>query len=116
MWLAEAYKQAGMLEEARNIVETLRSDLKESPNNFAWGFLTRVSAKLYVSQGYLTKALHSIKQSSSVFEIRGSVYERAVNRIVLAHILESSCQFQDAIRETEEAITVFERLKAAIDL
>ena len=112
VWLSEALMEVDRFDDARSVIEAARSELRRTPNMDPWGHLTRMIARYEFHQGRIEKAIQSINQSSSVFEIRGAVYARAVNRIVLAQILEACGQLPRAIDETESALAAFERLGA----
>jgi DNA-binding NtrC family response regulator len=72
-------------------------------------------AKIEAHDDSIEAAIHSLGQSTSIFEIRGSVYERAVNRIVAAQILHKRGDSHGAAREVRAGLEVFDRLGATID-
>ncbi|HJQ70082.1 MAG TPA: sigma 54-interacting transcriptional regulator [Blastocatellia bacterium] len=115
LWLAEGQIQAGRLDEARKNVETVRAHLRDTPDMLIWGLMMRMVAKIEAVQGHIAAAIQSLGQSTSIFEIRGSVYDRALNRIVLAQMLERRGSINEALAEVEIALAVFDRLGAEQD-
>jgi transcriptional regulator with PAS, ATPase and Fis domain/tetratricopeptide (TPR) repeat protein len=115
LWLAEGQIQCGKFDEARKNVETVRAHLRDTPDMLIWGLMMRMVAKIEAAQGHLAAAIQSLGQSTSIFEIRGSVYDRALNRIVLARMLERRGSIKEAHTEVETALAVFERLGAEHD-
>jgi DNA-binding NtrC family response regulator/tetratricopeptide (TPR) repeat protein len=116
LWLAEALLQKGQLADANSEIEGVRSYLRQAPNLKVWALLSRVSSKMEMAQGHLAAAAQSLAQSSSIFDIRGNTYGVAVNRLVLAEILERQGRLADAIHEAQQALTVFESLGATLDI
>lgn len=115
LWLAEAFLQQGHLEQARVEVDNVRGYLRQSPNLKVWGFLSRTASKIEAAEGHIAAAIQSLGQSSSIFEIRANTYARAVNRTVLAQLLEKMGRIAEAVKEVEAALEVFKHLSAAID-
>jgi hydrogenase-4 transcriptional activator len=115
LWLAEALIQTGRLDEARVLVETVRSYLRDVPNLLIWGFMMRVSAKIESADGHLAAAIQSLGQSTSIYTLRRNPYHCAVNQILLAELLEKRGKIDRAIGEVQPALDVFNRLGAAID-
>jgi len=115
LWLAEALLQNGRLEEAREIVEDVRSYLRESPNLLVWGLMMRMVSKIEAADGYLAAAIQSLAQSTSIYTLRRSPYYRAINQILLAEMLQRQGEVERAIREVESALDVFHHLGASID-
>jgi DNA-binding NtrC family response regulator/Tfp pilus assembly protein PilF len=115
LWLAEALIQTGQLAEARKNVETVRAHLRDAPDMLIWGLMMRMVAKIEAAQGHLAAALQSLGQSTSIYEIRGSVYDRALNRVVLAQMIEKRGPIAEAQAEVETALAVFEQLGAEHD-
>ncbi len=115
LWLAEAQIQSGNFDEARKNVETVRAHLRDAPDMLIWGLMMRMVAKIEAAQGHLAAAIQSLGQSTSIFEIRGSVYDRALNRIVLAYMLDRRGLTNEAQTEVETALAVFDRLGAEHD-
>ena len=115
LWLAEALVQNGRLEEARGLVESVRSFLRESPNLLVWGLVMRVSARIEAADGYLAAAIQSLSQSTSIYTLRRNPYQCAVNQVLLGELLEERGDIEHAISQVESALEVFERLGAAID-
>lgn len=115
LWLAEALLQTGRLEEARVLVETVRSFLREAPNLLIWGFMMRMAAKVESADGHLAAAIQSLGQSTSIYTLRRNPYHCAVNQILLAELLERRGEVGRAIGEVESALDVFQHLGAAID-
>lgn len=115
LWLAEAYLQLGELALARQEVDSVRAYLRQGPNLKTWGLMARVAGKLEAAEGHRAAAIQWIAQSSSIYQIRGNVYARAVNRIVLARILEMQDRLHEAISQVEAAQPVFALLGATID-
>ena len=116
LWLAEALLQDNQIEQACEMIEKVRSDSREESDMHVWGLMMRMVAKLEAARGHATAALQSLAQSSSFFELRGCKYDRAVNHMVLARLLEKKGAINEAIRETESALAVFDSLGAAIDI
>jgi hydrogenase-4 transcriptional activator len=115
LWLAEALIQNNQLDLARSNVETVRAHLREAPDMLIWGLMMRMVARIEAAQGHLAAAIQSLGQSTSIFEIRGSVYDRALNRLALAQMLEKRGARGEAQTEAETALAVFERLGAEHD-
>jgi hydrogenase-4 transcriptional activator len=115
LWLAEGLIQNNQLDLARTNVETVRSQMREAPDLLIWGLMMRMVAKIEEAQGHLAAAIQSLGQSTSIYEIRGSVYDRALNRIVLAQMLDKRGATSKAQTEVETALAVFERLGAEHD-
>ncbi|HET8674760.1 MAG TPA: sigma 54-interacting transcriptional regulator [Blastocatellia bacterium] len=115
LWLAEGQIQCGKLDEARKNVETVRAHLRDTPDMLIWGLMMRMVAKIEAAQGHLAAAIQSLGQSTSIFEIRGSVYDRALNRVVRAQMLERRGSIKEAQAEVETALAVFDRLGAEHD-
>jgi DNA-binding NtrC family response regulator/tetratricopeptide (TPR) repeat protein len=115
LWLAEALLEMGDLKQARAIVESVQSSLRDAPNMRAWGLMMRMVAKVEAASGYTAAAIQSLGQSSSMFELRENTYACAVNRIVLAGLHSQQGNLSDAIAEVESALLTFEHLGAAID-
>jgi DNA-binding NtrC family response regulator/tetratricopeptide (TPR) repeat protein len=115
LWLAQALLESGRLEEARELVENVRSYLREAPNLLVWGLMMRMVSKIEAADGYIAAAIQSLGQSTSVYTLRRSPYLRAVNQMLLAELLEKQGWIEQATREVESALEVFERLGAAID-
>src|SRR5437868_263068 len=116
LWLAQALLGIGNASEARRIVENVRSYLLKFPNLKIWGFLMRTIARIEAASGQTASAIQSLGQSSSIYEVRGYCYDRAVNRIVHARLLGEQGRTAPAIKETETALAEFTRLGAAVDL
>jgi hydrogenase-4 transcriptional activator len=115
LWLAEAWLQVGEIKQARASVENVRSYLSKAAQTKWWGLMMRMAAKIELIEGHIASAIQSLGQSTSVFEIKGSVYDCAVNRVTLAEMLETQGHIADAINEVEAGLITFERLGAAID-
>ncbi|HSQ19086.1 MAG TPA: sigma 54-interacting transcriptional regulator, partial [Blastocatellia bacterium] len=115
LWLAEALLQNGRLQEARELVENVRSFLREAPNLLVWGLLMRMVARIEAADGYIAAAIQSLAQSTSIYTLRRNPYPCAVNRILLAELLERQGNIGRAIDEVESALKAFEELGAAID-
>lgn len=113
--LADALLQTGELEQARKIVESVRSYLRDSPNMLAWGLMMRMLAKLEAADGHIASAIQSLGQSTSIYTIRGNRYACAVNRVLRAELLEKQGRTDQAIGEVSRALEVFEELGASID-
>jgi DNA-binding NtrC family response regulator/Tfp pilus assembly protein PilF len=113
--LAEAWLQKGDIERARTLVTEVRSALQESPNMLWWGYLMRMQARIQAAEGHLEAAIHSLGQSTSFFQLRGSPYGSAVNRAVLAQLFERQGRLQEAISEAEAALDTFQKLGAQVD-
>ncbi|MEK6301225.1 MAG: sigma 54-interacting transcriptional regulator [Acidobacteriota bacterium] len=115
LWLSDACLRQGDISRASSLVETVRSYLVEAAHIKWWGLMMRMAAKIEASKGHIAAAIQSLGQSTSIFEIRGSVYDVAVNRVALAEMLERQNQIAAATREIEMALEVFQRLGAASD-
>ncbi len=115
LWLAEALLQNGRLQEASELVENVRSFLREAPNLLVWGLMMRMVAKIEAADGHLAAAIQSLAQSTSIYTLRRNPYPCAVNQILLAELLERQGNIEFAITEVESALEAFERLRAAID-
>jgi DNA-binding NtrC family response regulator/tetratricopeptide (TPR) repeat protein len=115
LWLAEALLQNGRLDEARALVESVRSFLRDAPNLLVWGLMMRMSAKIEAADGHVAAAIQSLGQSTSIYTLRRNPYNCAVNQVLLAEMLEKRGDVEHATSEVETALGVFERLGAAID-
>ena len=115
LWLAEALLQNRRLEEARVLVETVRSFLREAPNLLIWGLMMRMAAKIESADGHLAAAIQSLGQSTSIYTLRRNPYHCAVNQMLLAELLQKRGEIERAIAEVESALEVFKHLGAAID-
>jgi DNA-binding NtrC family response regulator/tetratricopeptide (TPR) repeat protein len=113
--LADVLLRKGELSEARAIVAGVRSAMHDSPNMLTWGLMMRVQSKMEAAEGFISAAIQSLAQSTSSFEIRGNLYERAVNRVVLAELLQRQHRVGEAIGEVEQARSLFQRLGARTD-
>ena len=115
LWLAEALLQNGRLQEARELVESVRSFLREAPNLLVWGLMMRMVARIEAADGYIAAAIQSLAQSTSIYTLRRNPYPCAVNQILQAELLERQGNIEQAVAEVESALEAFERLGAAID-
>ncbi|MFY9574247.1 MAG: sigma 54-interacting transcriptional regulator, partial [Blastocatellia bacterium] len=115
LWLAEGLLQNGRLEEARKIVEGVRSFLRETPNLLVWGLMMRMVAKIEAADGYIAAAIQSLAQSTSIYTLRRSPYYCALNQVLLAEMLDRQGNAEAAVREVEAGLQIFKRLGAAID-
>jgi hydrogenase-4 transcriptional activator len=115
LWLAEVLLQNGRIDEARELVENVRSFLRETPNLLVWGLLMRMVAKIELADGYTAAAIQSLAQSTSIYTLRRNVYRCAVNQVLHAEMIERQGNTVRAIVEMEAALEVFGRLGAAID-
>jgi len=97
LWLAEALLQNGRLQEARELVESVQSFLRETPNLLVWGLMMRMVAKIEAADGYIAAAIQSLAQSTSIYTLRRNPYPCAVNQILLAEWLERQGYIQSAI-------------------
>jgi hydrogenase-4 transcriptional activator len=116
LWLAEALLQNGRLQEARELVENVRSFLREAPNLLVWGLMMRMVAKIETADGHIAAAIQSLAQSTSIYTLRRNPYPCAVNQILLAEMLERQGNREHAISEVASALEAFEHLGAAIDV
>ena len=114
LWLAEALIQTGRVEEARVLVETVRSFLREAPNLLIWGLMMRMAAKIEAGDGHLAAAIQSLGQSTSIYTLRRNPYHCAVNQVLMAKLLERRQEPGRAIVELESALDALERLGASI--
>ncbi len=116
LWLAEASLQAGRVEQARALVAEVRSDLRAAVDVLAWGLHMRIQGKLEAADGHIAAAIQSLGQSTSIFEIKGNEYDLAVNRAVLARMLEQHGRPAESINHARSALEGFTRLGAEIDM
>src|SRR5262249_12038389 len=72
-------------------------------------------AKLEVANNLLNYAKQSLEQSNSIFEIRKNNYDRAINRLILANILNKEGKSSLAISEVKLALSTFNQLGASLD-
>ncbi|MFP5264065.1 MAG: tetratricopeptide repeat protein, partial [Blastocatellia bacterium] len=115
LWLAEAWLRLGEISQARALVESVKSYLSKAAQTKWWGLMMRMAAKIEAIEGHIASAIQLLGQSTSVFEIKGSVYDCAVNRITLAEMLERQGRVAEAITEVRAGLATFERLGASID-
>jgi len=113
--LADALLQTGHLEEAREIAESVRVYLRDAPSMLSWGLMMRTLAKVEAVDGHIAAAIQSLGQSTSIYTLRGNVFECAVNRVLLAKLLERQGDIATATSEAQSALKVFEQMGAAID-
>jgi DNA-binding NtrC family response regulator/tetratricopeptide (TPR) repeat protein len=113
--LADALLQTGEIEQARQLIESVRTYLRDSPNMLSWGTMMRMLAKLQAADGHTASAIQSLGQSTSIYEIRGNRYACAVNRVLRADLLQRQGRVDQAIAEVTDALQVFEELGAEID-
>src|SRR6185503_18551589 len=85
-------------------------------NVLAWGLHMRIQAKLEAADGHIAAAIQSLGQSTSIFEIKGNEYDLAVNRVVLARMLDKHGQPAESIAHVRSALDGFTRLGAEIDM
>jgi DNA-binding NtrC family response regulator/tetratricopeptide (TPR) repeat protein len=116
LWLAEALLQADRVEQARSLVTEVRSDLRAAVDVLAWGLHMRIQAKLEAADGHIAAAIQSLGQSTSIFEIKGNEYDLAVNRVVLARMLNQHGHPSESISHVRSALDGFTRLGAGIDM
>jgi DNA-binding NtrC family response regulator/tetratricopeptide (TPR) repeat protein len=112
LWLAEAFMQARRIGEARAVVNVVRSQLREAADVLVWGLLMRMQAKLEAEDGHIAAAIQSLGQSTSIFEIKGNQCDLAVNRLILAQMLEKPGRFGESIAHAMSALDGFTRLGA----
>jgi transcriptional regulator with PAS, ATPase and Fis domain len=115
LWLAEALLQNGKLSEARELVENVRSFLRDAPNLLVLGLMMRMVARIEAADGFVAAAIQSLAQSTSIYSLRRNPYPCAVNQVLLAQLLERQGNIAQAIAEVESALLEFKRLGAAID-
>ena len=115
LWLAEALLQSGKLSEARDLVENVRSFLRDAPNLLVLGLMMRMVARIEAADGFVAAAIQSLAQSTSIYTLRRNPYPCAVNQILLAQLLERQGNISQATAEVESALLEFKRLGAAID-
>src|SRR5205085_9123626 len=77
--------------------------------------MTRLKAKVQVANGYIAAAIQSLGQSTSVYELRGCVYDCAVNRVILAGLYDKQGRTEAALTEAQAALDAFTRLGAKFD-
>jgi hypothetical protein len=66
--------QNGRLPEARELVENVRSFLREAPNLLVWGLMMRMVAKIEAADGHLAAAIQALAQSTSIYTLRRNPY------------------------------------------
>jgi hydrogenase-4 transcriptional activator len=113
--LADSILALGDIKQARGLIENVRSYLRDSPSMLAWGLMMRMFAKLEAAESHTAAAIQSLSQSSSIYSLRGNIYDCAVNRVLLARLYESQEKTQAAVSELEPAVETFAKLGAAID-
>jgi hydrogenase-4 transcriptional activator len=113
--LAEALLALGEDQQAAAHVEIVRDFLSDSPSLMAWGLMMRLNAKVQAAAGHIAAAIQSLGQSTSVYQLRGSVYDCAVNRLILAGLYEKQDRLAGALSEAQAALEVFSRLGATLD-
>ncbi|HSO75816.1 MAG TPA: sigma 54-interacting transcriptional regulator, partial [Blastocatellia bacterium] len=113
--LADAMLMTGHLEEARAIADEVNVYLRDAPSMLSWGLMMRTLAKVEAAEGHIAAAVQSLGQSTSIYKLRGNVFECAVNRILLSELLERHGDLASAIGEAESALDVFAQLGAAVD-
>jgi len=114
--LADALLALGEVEQAAAHVEIVRDFLSDTPSMMAWGLMMRLNAKVQAASGHIAAAIQSLGQSTSVYELRGSVYDCAVNRVILAGLYEKHGRLDTALTEAQMALEVFTRLGATLDV
>ncbi|HKP10522.1 MAG TPA: sigma 54-interacting transcriptional regulator [Blastocatellia bacterium] len=113
--LADALLTLGEVGEADAHVRVVREFLSETPSMTAWGLMTRLNAKVQAAMGHTAAAIQSLGQSTSVYELRGSIYDCAVNRVILAGLYEQQGRVEAARDEAQTALDAFTRLGAKFD-
>ena len=113
--LADSILTLGEIKEARALIESVRAYLHDTPSMLAWGLMARMFSKLESAEGHIAAAIQSLGQSTSIYSLRGNVYDCAVNRVLLAQLLERQEKTQAAVNELESALETFVKLGAAID-
>ena len=113
--LADALLQTGHLEQAREIAEAVRVYLRDAPSMLSWGLMMRTLAKIEAADNHIAAAIQSLGQSTSIYTLRGNIFECAVNRVLLAKLLERQGEIESAISEARAGLDVFKRMGATID-
>ncbi|HJQ25712.1 MAG TPA: sigma 54-interacting transcriptional regulator [Blastocatellia bacterium] len=113
--LADALLALGDIEQAALEVDRVRDFLNEQPSMMAWGLMMRLTAKVQAACGHVAAAIQSLGQSSSVYELRGNVYDGAINRLLRAQLYEQQERLDAAINEARVALAAFTQLGAAYD-
>ncbi|MFL6214555.1 MAG: sigma 54-interacting transcriptional regulator [Blastocatellia bacterium] len=113
--LADALLTLGEVEQAAAHVEGVRDFLNDTPSMTAWGLMMRMKAKVQAVNGHIAAAIQSLGQSTSVYELRGSVYDCAVNRVILAGLYEKQGRAEAALSEAQAALDAFTQLGAKFD-
>ncbi len=113
--LADSILAMGEVEKARELIETVRNYLRETPSLLAWGLMMRMFAKIEAAEGHIAAAIQSLGQSTSIYELRGNAYDCAINRVLRARLLEKQGRIREAANEMEGALEDFTRLGASID-
>ncbi|MGA9768807.1 MAG: sigma 54-interacting transcriptional regulator, partial [Blastocatellia bacterium] len=113
--LADSILAMGDIEKSRELIETVRNYLRDTPSLLAWGLMMRMFAKLEAAEGHIAAAIQSLGQSTSIYELRGNKYDCAINRVLRARLLEKHGRLREAANEMEAALEDFTRLGAVID-
>ena len=115
LWLAEALIRLDRLSEARSVIDDVVTALKDAGDLLSWAMAMRLAARLETASGNLAAALQFLGQSNSIYEMKGHVYDCALNQVVLARILESGSRREQSSSEAEQAISTFRSLGAVLD-
>ena len=115
LMLADSILAMGEVEKARELIETVRNYLRETPSLLAWGLMMRMFAKIEAAEGHIAAAIQSLGQSTSIYALRGNAYDCAINRVLRARLLEKQGRIREAANEMEGALEDFIRLGASID-
>jgi hydrogenase-4 transcriptional activator len=113
--LADALLALGEVEQAAQHVDSVRDFLSDTPSMMAWGLMMRLNAQVQAAAGHIAAAVQSLGQSTSVYELRGSVYDCAVNRVIRAGLYEKQERREAALVEAQSALDAFTRLGATLD-
>jgi hydrogenase-4 transcriptional activator len=113
--LADVLLALGEVEQAAAQVKMVRDFLMDSPSVTSWGFMMRLNAKVQAASDHIAAAIQSLGQSTSVYELRGSIYDCTLNRCILAGLYEKQDRLDAALIEAQGALDDFTRLGAALD-
>ena len=101
--LADSILAMGEIEKARELIETVRNYLRETPSLLAWGLMMRMFAKIEAAEGHIAAAIQSLGQSTSIYALRGNAYDCAINRVLRARLFEKQGRIREATNEMERA-------------
>jgi predicted negative regulator of RcsB-dependent stress response len=74
--LADALLQKNSFDQARAIVNGVRSAMHESPNMLTWGLMMRIQSKMEAADGFLSAAIQSLLKALQLRDSRKYVRVR----------------------------------------